>query len=161
VRLRRLFNIAIMLESTRHLLTVKTAIGNLVGPFIIICQIPSALAYDQSLRIAFCNDFAKAKSLSSFTHQSYEYQASFNRCMTMADTLITRYERQKLIDAQQKLIDEQRRKSYALQYERERLRIENLEKLKQQRERAEKLRAERERKEMLRRLSEQVFSLFK
>lgn len=85
--------------------------------FALVLSATPALAYEYSVRHAFCVDTARSNaSIYSATFQ-YDLQSAYNQCMRKADALIREHERKR--DAENQLIRIQQRQ-FMIEYERSR-----------------------------------------
>lgn len=97
-------------------------------PFVLyfLCLGQRAVAYEYSVKNAFCQDYARNRTRISSSNFRYELQVSYNSCMKNANTLIRRHEeskenqlRRQLEDQRKRQADSEKRRKQELQKQRE------------------------------------------
>ena len=73
---------------------------------LTLCKVSEA--YEYSIRNAFCQDYAGARSHLSSANFHYDFQVAYNSCMRSADTLINKHEADKEKKRQQQLENQRR-----------------------------------------------------
>lgn len=97
-------------------------------PFIlyVLCLGERAVAYEYSVKSAFCQDYARNRTHIGSSSFQYDLQVAYNSCMKNANTLIRRHEenkenqRRRQLENQRKWqADSEKRRKQELQEQRE------------------------------------------